>query len=398
MAGAWRWRAAAWAALGLGALSAFAAAGQAPSPREKAVAIDRIAVVPRESVVLERIAGGLRFPWSLAFLPGGDMLVVEKRHGLRRIGRDGTIGPLMAGLPQNVLRQSDSGYLDVALDPDFSRNRRLFLAFAEGDEAANRTAIWRAELRGDRLAGGRTSFRVNVAKSGTAHPGGRLLFLPDRTLLLTVGDGFDYRDAAQDTRSHLGKILRLTRDGAVPPDNPFVGRADFAPEIWTLGHRNVQGLALDPATGRIWAHEHGPRGGDEINPLRPGLNYGWPLVSHGIGYDGAILTERAFMAGMEPSVFYWAPSIAPSGLAVYRGTAYPGWDGRFFVGALAARALVRLRIGADTGLFVEEERMLTGLAQRIRDVRTGPDGYLYLLTDAEDGMLLRLIPAAAPAG
>jgi aldose sugar dehydrogenase len=369
------------------------AVGHAQGARERAVKIDRIELPPADEVELERVAGGLRFPWSLAFLPDGRMLVVEKHDGMRLIARNGALGPMMAGLPVNVLRREDSGWLDVVLDPDFASNRRVYLAFAEGDEAANRTAIWRAELAGDRLVRGRVVFRVNFAKRGTSHPGGRLLFLPDRTLLLTVGDGFDYRDAAQDPASHLGKVLRLTRDGIAPPDNPFVGHPGYAPEIWTLGHRNIQGLARDPATGLVWAAEHGPRGGDEINQLRPGLNYGWPLVSHGIDYDGTTITERAFAAGMTPSHFYWAPSIAPSGLAVYRGTLYPGWDGRFFVGGLAGRSLVRLRIGAQSGLFVEEGRMFGGLRARIRDVRNGPDGTLYLLTDdAINGMLLRLAP------
>ena len=368
-------------------------ASHAQSAREAAVAIDRIPLPPVDTVDVERRAAGLRFPWSMAFLPDGRLLIVEKHHGLRLLGTDGQLGPLIEGLPQNVLRQADSGYLDVALDPDFARNRRVYLAFAEGDAAANRTAIWRAELAGDRLTGGRVIFRANVAKRGPGHPGGRLLFLPDNTLLLTVGDGFDYRTAAQDPASHLGKIVRLTRDGTAPPDNPFVGRAGHAPEIWTLGHRNVQGLALDPDTGLIWANEHGPRGGDEINQLRPGLNYGWPVVSHGIDYDGTVITERAFAAGMEPSRFFWAPSIAPSGLAVYRGDRHHDWGGRFFVGGLASRSLVRLRIGADTGLFVEEGRMLAGLRARIRDVRAGLDGYVYILTDDEtNGMLLRLMP------
>jgi glucose/arabinose dehydrogenase len=221
-----------------------------------------------------------------------------------------------------------------------------------------------------------------------------MLFLPDKTLLLTVGDGFAYKEAAQDMRSHLGKVLRLTREGAPAPGNPFLGRSDVAPEIWTSGHRNIQGLILDPATGSIWAHEHGPRGGDEINQLVAGRNYGWPLVSYGIDYDGAVITERAVDPRFERPRFYWAPSIAPSGFAVYRGNRYPGWEGRFFVGALATahRGLVRLTLGKDTNLFVEEQRMLLGLRKRIRDVRVGPDGLIYLLTDDEHGQLLRIAP------
>jgi glucose/arabinose dehydrogenase len=283
------------------------------------------------------------------------------------------------------------------IDPDFAENRLVYVAYAQGTEEANRTAIWRARLEGDRLVGGRVIFQVGQIKSGSGHPGGRMLFLPDGTLLLTVGDGFTLRDAAQDMRSHLGKVLRLTRDGRAPPDNPFIGRSDVLPEIWSSGHRNIQGLVRDPATGTIWAHEHGPRGGDELNALRPGADYGWPAVTHGIDYDGTIISERAFAREFEPARFFWAPSIAPSGLAIYRGAIYPGWDGRFFVGGLASRSVVRLRIGADTGLFVEEQRMFSPLRARIRDIRTGPDGYLYILTDAENGELWRLRPRTGPA-
>jgi glucose/arabinose dehydrogenase len=386
-----------WIGAAISALLAPAVAAAAQSPREAAVALDRMEIPPSDKVGLEVVAAHLRLPWSLAFLPDGAILLVEKHHGLRLLRPGRPLGPLLEGGPPNVLAKEDSGRLDIALDPDFTSNRFVYLAFAEGNEAANRTAIWKARFAGDRLEGGRIIFRVNVAKKGTAHPGGRLLFLPDKTLLLSVGDGFDYRDAAQDMRSHLGKLLRLTRDGRPAPGNPFLGRSGVAPEIWTSGHRNIQGLTRDTATGAVWAHEHGPRGGDEINLIRPGLNYGWPAVSHGIDYDGTIITERAFGPGFEPSRFYWAPSIAPSGLALYRGALYPDWTGKFFVGGLASRSLVRLRIGADTGLIVEEERMLAGLRQRIRDVREGPDGYLYLLTDSEDGALLRLVPPA-PAG
>ena len=365
---------------------------QAPSRREAAVALDRIAIPAVDAVGVEVVAAGLRLPWSMAFLPGGAIILVEKHHGLRLLRADRSLSDLLEGGPPNVLTRADSGHLDVALDPDFASNRFVYLAFAEGSVEANRTAIWKARLVGERLVGGRVIFRVNVAKKEPSHPGGRLLFLPDKSLLLSVGDGFDYRDAAQDMRSHLGKLLRLTRDGRPAPDNPFIGRADIAPEVWTSGHRNIQGLTRDAATGEIWAHEHGPRGGDELNLIKPGLNYGWPAVSHGIDYDGTVITERTFGAGFEPSRFFWAPSIAPSGLTRYRGSLYPDWTGKFFVGGLASRSLVRLRVGRDTGLIVEEERMLAGLRQRIRDVREGPDGFLYLLTDEEQGRLLRLVP------
>ncbi len=370
----------------------------AQTTREAAVAIDAVPIPPADDPPLQLIAAGLRLPWSMAFLPDGSMLIVEKHAGVRRLGHDGSLGPLLGGVPRNVLRRADSGYLDIALDPAFAANGLVYLAFAEGDEAANRTAIWRARFDGSRFAEGRVISRVNVAKRGPSHPGGRLLFLPDGTLLLSVGDGYDYRDAAQDMTSHLGKILRLTREGAPAPDNPFIGRADVAPAIWTSGHRNIQGLTLDPQTGDVWAHEHGPRGGDEINLLRAGANYGWPRVSYGIDYDGNLITERQSAPEFERPLFFWAPSIAPSGFMLYRGERYPEFAGKFFVGGLASRSLVRLRTGRDTGLLIEEARMYATLRARIRDVRTGPDGLIYLLTDEEENSrLMRLAPPGAPA-
>jgi aldose sugar dehydrogenase len=363
-----------------------------PTSREAAVAIDSVDVSSPQSVNVERIARGLRRPWSLAEMPDGAMLITELHHGLVLLR--GGVPNAVGGLPTNALRQNDSGFLDVLLDPDFAANRLVYVAFVEGNVEANRTAIWRARLDGDNLVDGRVIFRVSEAKAGPAHPGGRMLFLPDGTLLLSVGDGYDYRQRAQDKGSHLGKMLRLTRDGGVPADNPFVSQAGVLPEIWTLGHRNIQGLARDPASGDIWSHEHGPRGGDEVNQLRAGQNYGWPTLSHGIDYDGTLITERAFAEGFARSSFYWAPSIAPSGLAIYRGTKFGGWDGKMLVGALAARGLIRLRRGGDSGLWVEDERMLTGPRLRIRDVRLAADGHVYILTDEENGQLWRLLPSA----
>ncbi len=379
----------------LGILSCvpLAAIPQELTPREQAVALASAGPVVQGDALLERVTGGLQRPWSLAFLPGGDLLVTEKYRGLR-IVRGGVLLPeALAGGPPDVFAEVDSGLLDVALDPAFAENGFVYLSFAEGDEAANRTAIWRARYRDGRLQDGRVIFRAKPDKAGPGHPGGRLLFLPDGTLLLTVGDGFDYKAAAQDPGSHLGKIVRLTRDGTTPPDNPFVGRDGTLPEIWTLGHRNPQGLALDPATGTAWAHEHGPRGGDEINRLRAGANYGWPAVTHGIDYDGTLISEHAFAPEFERSAFFWAPSIAPSGLAVYRGAAFTGWDGKLLVGALAAKSVSRMRFDPKVNFFVEEERMFRAYDRRIRDVRVGPDGFVYLLTDEDEAELLRLRPA-----
>ncbi len=382
----------------LGALSCVLvlhdAAAQAPgqTAREQAVAIERVEIPGDESAVLERLAGGLNRPWSLAFTPDGDILITEKYAGVRVMRNGRLLAEVLAGGPPDVFAKADSGLLDIALDPEFAENRLVYIAFAEGGENANRTAVWRATYDGQRLSDGRVIFRVTPDKMAPGHPGGRILFLPDGTFLLTVGDGFEYKAAAQALDSHLGKILRLTRDGAAPPDNPFVGRDGALPEIWSYGHRNPQGLARDRATGDVWSHEHGPRGGDEVNLIRPGANYGWPLVTHGIDYDGTVISERAFAPGIERSSFYWAPSIAPSGLAVYGGAAFRDWQGKLLAGGLVSHSIVRLRRGKESGLFVEEERMFGSLKKRIRDVREGPDGLVYVLTDEEDGELFRLRP------
>ncbi len=384
-------------ALGLALTVAPLTMAPAQTNREKAVANDRVPVPPLEQFQVEAIGPTFAAPWSLAFLPDGSFLVVEKHGGLRHISADGRASPPLAGGPPNVLAKSDSGLHDIALDPDFAQNRTVYLAFVEGTEESNRTAIWKARFDGSRLLDGRVIFRVGESKKEPSHPGARLLFLPDKTLLLSVGDGFDYRDKAQDPASHLGKMLRLTRDGAAAPDNPFIRRAGYAPEIWTLGHRNIQGLTRDPVTGTIWAHEHGPRGGDEINELVAGRNYGWPAASFGIDYDGKLITERQHVSGMADPLFVWSPSIAPSGLAVYRGTVHPEIEGKLLVGALASRALIQVRVSGETGLLAEEGRWLMGLKVRIRDVRVAPDGQIYLLTDGEQGRLLRLMPASVPA-
>src|SRR5262245_32266599 len=363
-----------------------------PTARQKAVASASAANVVEGAARLERFVTGLSRPWSLAFTPDGDILITEKYGGLRVV-RDGKLLPEpLAGGPPGIFAKSDSGLLDVALDPDFASNHMIFLSFAEGDKAANRTAIWRARYDGDRLVEGRVIFRAVPDKAGPAHPGGRMIFLADGTLLLTIGDGFDYKAAAQDLGSDLGKIVRLTRDGTPPADNPFVGRADVRPEIWSYGHRNPQGLTRDPVSGDVWEHEHGPRGGDEVNKLHAGANYGWPLVTHGIDYDLSIISERAFAPGIERSFFFWAPSIAPSGLAVYRGTAFAAWDGNLLVGGLASKSLSRLAPAKQPGFFVEQERMFGSQGKRIRDVRIGPDGLVYILTDEEAGELWRLRP------
>lgn len=342
---------------------------------------------------VDTLVTGLKFPWSMAFAPGGDIFIIEKTGGLR-IFRDGALLPeAVSGLPPDVLVNADSGLHDIALDPDFNATGTIFIAYASGDEDANRLAVWRATLNGAALAGGRAIFRAAPDKKGPAHPGGRIQFLPDKTFLLTVGDGYDYRDAALDLSSHLGKTLRLDREGRPPADNPFVSRAGALPEIWTYGHRNQQGLAADPATGILWSHEHGPRGGDEINRLDAGSNYGWPSTTNGIDYDGTLISERAHADGVVSPLIVWSPSIAPSGLAIYRGGEFPDWDGDFLVGGLASKSLIRAERDNDGRSIREAERLLGDLGARIRDVRVGPDGFVYILTDEPDGRLLRLCRA-----
>ena len=355
------------------------------------MAIDRVPIPPPDVLQVERIGPLMNSPWSIVFLPDGSMLVTEKHRGIRRIDRNGTGSGLLNGGPSNVFQHEDSGLLDIVLDPDFETNETVYVAFSEGTEEANRTAIWKGQFDGTGLSQGRVIFRVDEAKKGPGHPGGRMLFLDDKTLLLTVGDGYDYKAKAQDPTSHLGKVLRLTREGSVPLDNPFVGRKGYAPEIWTLGHRNIQGLAFDAESGTIWSHEHGPRGGDEINKLQAGKNYGWPITTSGIDYDGTVISNRAHATGIISPTFVWAPSIAPSGLALYRGDAFPELHGRLLIGGLAARSISKVRIHPQTGLLAEEARLLGPLKERIRDIRISPQSDIYFLTDGDRGGLYRVL-------
>jgi glucose/arabinose dehydrogenase len=343
---------------------------------------------------VETVAEGLLFPWSMAFLADGDMLVTEKRGGLRLIRGGKLAAAPVPGLPAFFF-DSDCGLLDVALDPEYARTKRVFLAFSEGTAEANQMAVYRAVFDGVRLRDGRAIFRSALAKRGGSHCGGRLAFLPDKTLLLTIGDGYDYRDKAQDLTSDLGKVVRMTRDGAVPADNPFAGKAGARAEIFTYGHRNAQGLIVDPRDGSIWLHEHGPKGGDEINRLLPGANYGWPKTTHGIDYDDTIISDLKVAPGIEPPIVVWVPSIAPSGFALYLGDRFPQWQGDFFVGALAEKSLRRVRLRPDQE--PEQEVLLKELGARIRDVRVGPDGLIYVLTDDKNGKLLRLVPSTQAA-
>ena len=344
------------------------------------------------SVDVEVIADGLAWPWSLAFLPGGDFLVTERGGRLLRIDEaSGEARPVTGGPAPLVAGQG--GYQDVVLDPDFDRNGWLFLSYARGTPGANATTIHRARLDGDQLVDGRDVFAVTPQKTTAQHYGARMAFLPDGTLLMTTGDGWDHREEAQDRSGLLGKIVRLDRDGAPVPDNPFADDETAAPELYSYGHRNPQGLAV-ASDGTIWQHEHGPRGGDEINRIEAGENYGWPVATHGLDYIGARISPFTDYEGMRAPLHQWTPSIGPSGLAVYEGEVFDAWRGDLLVGGLAIPGLYRAAVVDGTVGVVE--RVVPAIDERVRDVRAGPDGYVYLLIDADPGRLLRLRPAPAP--
>ena len=340
---------------------------------------------------IETVAEGLSHPWSLAFLPDGSKLVTEREGRLRLIDAKGQLRPEpVDGVPHDYAAKQ-AGLMDVAVDPDFSFNQTIYLTHAYGTRRANNTRVARARLVDGQLVDVQTLFNAAPAKPGSSHYGGRIAFLSDGTLVLTLGDGFDQREAAQVPSSHLGKTVRLNRDGSVPRDNPFVNQPGFAPEVYTLGHRNVQGIVYDRDTKRLYIHEHGPRGGDELNLLEAGGNYGWPLATHGVDYTGARVSPHRALPGMRDALLVWTPSIAPSGMALYRGKQFPAWQGDLFISTLAEKGVRRvvMKDGRPTG---EQQVLFTELDARIRDVRSGPDGALYLLTDGEDGKLLRVTP------
>jgi glucose/arabinose dehydrogenase len=342
------------------------------------------------------VVRGLTDPWAMAFLPDGRLLITEKAGQLRIATPDGRVSAPLAGLPA-VAARGQCGLLDVVLDPKFGENRRLFFTFAEPDPggSGNSTAVGSARLVDDQLREVRALFSQRPKMDSGSHCGSRIVIDRQGHLLVGLGDRFSGKDEAQNPANHIGKVVRLTTDGRVPADNPFVGRAGAAPEVFSLGHRNIQGAALHPVTGELWASEHGPQGGDEINVVDAGRNYGWPLVTYGRNYVvGTRIGETGPKAGFEQPLHHWAPtSIAPSGMAFLSSdryqTRYPDWKGSLFIGALRGQALVRLAL--DGRRITAEQRLLEGQA-RIRDVRQGPDGWLYLLTDGAGGQVLRLLP------
>ncbi len=338
------------------------------------------------------VADGLERPWALAFLPDGRMLVTEKAGRMRIVARGGNLSPPVGGVPQ-VFAIGQGGLLDVILDGAFAQNGTIYFCYAEPVGGGARTALARARLNdveAPRLEDVQVIFRQEGPLSSANHHGCRIVQMPDNNLFLTLGDHFVHRDQAQNLANHLGKIVRVRPDGSVPSNNPFVNRAGAKPEIWSYGHRNSQGAARNPVSGKLWMHEHGPRGGDEINIPEAGKNYGWPVIGYGIDYSGARIHEARAKPGMEQPVKYWVPSIAPSGMAFYSGRLVPAWRNNLFVGALAGQMLVRLEVAGDK--VGREERLLQGLGERIRDVREGPDGALYLATDSSRGRILRVAP------
>jgi len=344
------------------------------------------------------VVSGLEQPWGMAWLPDGSMLVTEKRGTLRVVRGGRLLAEPVAGLPK-ATAHGQGGLLDVAVHPDHARNGWIYWSYNGEQDGNHGTEVARGKLAADgtRMTDVQVIFRMRPKSGGGQHFGSRLVFGRDGYLYITLGDRGDSAGKGREQRAqrlddHAGSVIRLHDDGRVPSDNPYVRRAGALPEIYNHGHRNIQGAALHPTTGRLWTHEHGPQGGDEINIEAPGANYGWPVVTHGRNYGfGTRIGEGNSTAGMVDPLHVWVPSIAPSGMAFYTGARFPRWQGNLFVGALAGQTLVRLTLEGER--IVREERLFNGVLGRIRDVRQGPDGLLYLLTDAQDGQLIRLEPA-----
>jgi glucose/arabinose dehydrogenase len=366
-------------------------AAQAPVPgltRAPAVKSDM-----RFSVVT--VASGLDHPWGLQFLPDGRMIVTERAGRLRLVTAKGQLSPPVAGVPAVLTNSGQAGLFDVALDPGFAQNHTLYLAYFERRPNGQGLSVARARLEdgaSPKLAELKVIFRAQPETGPAINLGGRLVVNKDGTLFVSVGDRFTERDKAQDLSADNGKIVRINTDGSIPKDNPFVSRKGARGEIWTLGHRNPEGLAIRPSDGSLWDVEHGAKGGDEINLVKPGHNYGWPVITYGVDYSGEKIGEGHAKPGMDQPVYYWDPSIAPSGMAFYTGDLFPQWKGNLFIGALKFKDVRRLVMKGDR--IVGEEVLLSNLNERIRDIRQGPDGALYILTDNAKGRILRLAPKA----
>ncbi|TVQ18876.1 MAG: PQQ-dependent sugar dehydrogenase [Leptolyngbya sp. DLM2.Bin15] len=360
---------------------------------------EAVAIADPVSVQPVTVMENLEHPWGMAWLPDGTLLVTE-RPGRLRIVRDGDLDPNpVPGLP-DLLSVGQGGLLDIAVHPQFDENRWVYFTYSDGTRDANQTLVGRAEFDGTTLQNWTVVFEVGRTKPDTQHFGARMAWLPDTTLLVSIGDGGNppvrldgelIRDQAQDLSSRLGKIVRIRDDGSIPADNPFVGDSNADDAVWSYGHRNIQGLDVDPVTEQVWATEHGARGGDELNWVRAGENYGWPVVTHSMEYAGGeISTERSRPGMVDPSLV-WTPAKAPSGLLIYRGDRIPQWQGHLFAGGLQSQEVLRIQVDS-AGNVVDQEAIAIG--QRVRDVRQGPDGLIYVLTDESNGRLLRLEPDA----
>lgn len=345
-----------------------------------------------ERIRIVEITRGLEHPWGMAFLPDGRILVTERPGRLRLIEKGQLLPEPVSGLPA-IVAQGQSGLLDVTLHPHFTDNQLIYIAYTSAREHGISTDVARGKLRDKRLEDVQVIFRGNRGTTTGRHFGSRLVFDNDGYLFIHLGD-HGQKERAQDGADHAGSVIRIHDDGRVPADNPHQQQADWLPEIFTIGNRNIQGAALHPESGELWAHEHGPQGGDEINIIQAGRNYGWPVITYGFNYGiGTRIGIGTHKDGMEQPLYHWTPSIAPSGMTFYTGAAFPNWRGNLLVGALRDQMLVRLTLEGKQ--IVAEERMLQNQVGRIRDVRQGPDGFIYLLTDAGNGALLRLEPATA---
>jgi glucose/arabinose dehydrogenase len=351
-------------------------------------ASDEIIKTDLYKVRVVTVAGGLEHPWGLTFIPGSRMLVTERPGRLRFVDNNGNVSSPLDGVPV-VFSGGQGGLLDLVLDPDFGNNQWIYLSYAEPGRGGSGTAVGRGRLGENGLADFTVLFRQVPKVNSRVHFGSRLVFSRDGNLFITLGERGE-RDRAQDLSIHRGQVVRIRPDGTVPEDNPYVEQPGYRAETWSHGHRNPQGAALHPETGKLWTVEHGARGGDEINIPLKGRNYGWPVISYGRHYSGLKIGEGTRKEGMEEPVYYWDPSIAPSGMAFVTSDRFPAWKGSLLVGALRGQMLVRLDLDGEK--VVKEERMLQELGERIRDVRQGPDGYIYLLTDSSNGRILRLEP------
>jgi glucose/arabinose dehydrogenase len=349
---------------------------------------------PRTAIKTTTVVEGLDSPWAMAFLGDGRIAVTEKPGRLRIVSADGALSDPVGGLPR-IAEVGQGGLLDVEPGPDFATSGMIYLSFAQARDGGVATAAARGRLvrsgDGYTLENVETIFQQQPALGGGRHFGSRLVFAPDGKLFITTGDRGE-RSRAQDTSNTIAKVIRVNPDGSVPDDNPFVGRDGYLPEIFSIGHRNAQGAAINPATGELWTVEHGARGGDEINVPKAGRNYGWPVISYGRHYSGRKIGDGQAKAGLEQPLYYWDPSIAPSGMAFYQGDLFPEWRNSVFVGALKSRMLVRLEI--SDGKIVARERLLTNLGSRIRAVEVGPDGAVYVVTDSSDGKIVKIEPAS----